>query len=77
MDKEESSRLRRASKNNISRRSAMRQASRRFHEPADGTISEPLIDGIPLSEFQKANPHYVFRPLPTAKPDTNGGNHVA
>ena len=77
MEKEESSRRRRASKNNIARRFAMRQASRRFHETADGANSEPLIDGILLSEFQKANPHYVFRPLPTAKPDTNGGNHVA
>lgn len=77
MDKEEGSRRRRASKNNIARRSAIRQASRRFHDPADGTNSEPLIDGIPLSEFKKANPHYVFRPLPAAKPDTNGGNHVA
>lgn len=77
MDKEESSRLRKASKNNIARRSAMRQASRRSHEPDEESNNEPLIEGIPLSEFQKANPHYFFRPLPTAKPNTTDGNHVA
>lgn len=72
MDKEESSNQRKASKDNIARRSAMRNANRRPPAQDDRSNEEPLIDGIPLSEFVKANPHYPFRPPPAAKPNSNG-----
>lgn len=75
MDREESSRIRRASNDNIALRSAIRQARRGFPVPGDGSNGELLINGIPLSEM-RANPH-LYRRLPVTKPNTDGDGRVA
>jgi hypothetical protein len=73
MGKDNMSDSQRASRSNLARRSATRRANQALRGNAD-LPKEPQINGIPVSELLRTNPHCFFRPLQVNKPNEGNGN---